>query len=307
MTDLLERIENRFDTDRSVAVSHEYWHWSFFISAFYVVSIFALQRWMRDREKYDLRKPLFFWSLTLSLFSFYGFYINGTEYLKYFYNHGWERVTCDRVLTSGRFGLWSFLFCFSKFPELLDTYFIILRKQKLIFLHWYHHVTVYIYCWYNWPNMTSPAQWFIIVNYFVHAVMYLYFAIRASGRYRPPLWVNILITVLQLLQMVFGTYVNVYLYRRMSADPNWYCDGRVEVTYFYVYTSLAMYSSYFVLFIHFFVTTYILKRKKENPDKKREGVVANENHTDKVVKTWSTRNGLVTKCNGLVNGVLHRQ
>lgn len=41
------------------------------------------------------------------------------------------------------------MFVFSKVPELGDTVFIILRKRPLIFLHWYHHVTVLLYTWHR--------------------------------------------------------------------------------------------------------------------------------------------------------------
>ena len=30
---------------------------------------------------------------------------------------------------------------------LVDTAFIIFRKHNLIFLHWYHHLTVALFCW----------------------------------------------------------------------------------------------------------------------------------------------------------------
>lgn len=42
---------------------------------------------------------------------------------------------------------WATMFVLSKVPELGDTVFIILRKQPLIFLHYYHHATVLVYAW----------------------------------------------------------------------------------------------------------------------------------------------------------------
>ena len=64
-------------------------------------------------------------------------------------------------------------------PELVDTVFIVLRKQKLIFLHWYHHITVLIYCWYSFSQYTAPARWFVVMNFVVHSIMYTYYAFRA--------------------------------------------------------------------------------------------------------------------------------
>ena len=259
--DTLVQLEERFDFIKAKAFCLKYWPCSIYFSIIYVVSIFSLQRWMKNREKYDLRAPLFLWSLALSVFSMAGFFVAGWRHLHYFYAHGWERSICDSMIKTGRPGLWSFLFCLSKFPELVDTYFIVLRKQKLIFLHWYHHITVFIYCWYSYAYIVHISQWFISMNYLVHSIMYTYFAIRASGHFRPPRWVSISITSLQLLQMVVGVYVNWYAYSRMKTDPNWYCDGDLEKSYFTVFLAFALYFSYFILFSHFFYASYIRKTK----------------------------------------------
>ena len=234
------------------------WHYSLYISALYALAIVGLQKWMENRKPYNLRRPLFVWSLGLSLFSFIGFYCCGFTHLRLLVSEGFESSICSKLMHNGRAGLWMFLFVISKAPELVDTYFIILRKQKLIFLHWYHHITVFIYCWYHYTKQIYMAQWFCTMNYGVHAVMYLYYAVRAPGYYRPPVWVNKFITMLQLGQMVLGVTVNSFVYYKMT-DPSWYCDGTIEKSFFYVYCSLAMYLSYFVLFAHFFYTTYVVR------------------------------------------------
>lgn len=255
-----------YSTENAVRFMNNYWHYSIYVSVFYVVSIFSLQQWMKERKPYNLRRPLFIWSTGLSVFSFIGFYKCGIPHLQILLSQGFEASVCVKLMHNGREGLWMFFFILSKLPELVDTYFIVLRKQKLIFLHWYHHITVFIYCWYHYTQQIYPAQWFCTMNYAVHSLMYLYYAVRASGYYRPPVFVNIFITALQLLQMILGVSVNVFIYYSM-ADSSWHCDGIVEKNYFYVYCSFGMYFSYFVLFAHFFFVTYVMKQhSKSAPD-----------------------------------------
>ena len=222
---------------------------------------------MKNREPYNLRRPLFIWSLGLSLFSFVGIYNCSIPHWRLLITEGFQASVCGKLMHNGSPGLWMWLFVLSKAPELIDTYFIMLRKQKLIFLHWYHHITVFIYSWYHFTKQIYVAQWFCNMNYTVHAVMYLYYAVRASGYYRPPKWVNMFITVLQLAQMFMGVAVIGFIYHKMS-DPSWRCDGTMETTFFYVYCSFAMYFSYFVLFVHFFYSTYMKPPPKSSNDKK---------------------------------------
>ena len=70
-------VQDRFSNDKVHLFVEEYWHWSFYISIFYVVTIFSLQAWMEKREKFNLRRPLFVWSTMLAVFSVCGFWMNG--------------------------------------------------------------------------------------------------------------------------------------------------------------------------------------------------------------------------------------
>ncbi len=64
-------------------------------------------------------------------------------------------------------------------PELFDTFFIVARKSKLIFLHWYHHVTVLLYCWHSFATRSSAGLFFVAMNYGVSHML-----LCAGGRRR---------------------------------------------------------------------------------------------------------------------------
>lgn len=140
----------------------------------------------------------------------------------------------------------------SKLPELGDTLFIVLRKQPLIFLHWYHHITVLIYTWFSYTEYTSSARWFIVMNYCVHSVMYSYYALRAM-RFTPPRAISMVITSLQLTQMVVGCAINIWAHDYLSTAGRTSC----HITPFNIKLSIAMYFSYFVLFARFFYKSYL--------------------------------------------------
>ena len=212
---------------------------------------------MKTRERFNLRTPLLSWNLGLFIFSTLGAYNTAPIFFHHFFANGLKASVCDEPIQHGIAGIWSFLFIISKAPELVDTFFIVLRKQKLIFLHWYHHITVFMYCWYNYCNVINSGQWFITMNYCVHSVMYGYYALRISQLVKVPVWVNMFITLLQLTQMIVGVLINVYIFWHVGTD--WHCDGKLEKTYHYISLSFAMYFSYFVLFANFFYRTYIKK------------------------------------------------
>ena len=156
------------------------------------------------------------------------------------------------------------MFIMSKLPELIDTVFIVLRKQPLIFLHWYHHATVLIYCWYSYHEFASSGRWFMGMNFIVHSLMYTYYALRAL-KFNLSRHISKLITSLQLIQMIIGCIVNytawtIKLQNRQCAIS----DENIKY-------SFLMYFTYFMLFFQFFINAYIKKPSKKslNNDKSK--------------------------------------
>ncbi|CAN0106833.1 unnamed protein product, partial [Phaeothamnion confervicola] len=162
---------------------------------------------------------------------------------------------------SGAVGWWTQAFIFSKIPELGDTVFIVLRKKPLIFLHWYHHVTVLLYCWHSYYEQTTYGLYFIAMNYSVHAVMYLYYALAAVGiKLCKPYY----ITTLQISQMFVGIGVccagGYYISKVREARSALIALEFGETQYISIqnfWAGVIMYTSYAALFLQYAIGRFI--------------------------------------------------
>ncbi|KAM9701289.1 very long chain fatty acid elongase 6-like [Menidia menidia] len=144
---------------------------------------------------------------------------------------------------------WAYAFVLSKAPELGDTVFVVLRKQRLLCLHWYHHATVLLYSWYSYKDQVAGGGWFMTMNYLVHALMYSYYAARASGR-RPPRPLAMAVTAAQILQMAMGLAV-------LALVQAWRHGPRCPSHAANVLCGSALYLSYLLLFARFFHRQYL--------------------------------------------------
>ena len=192
--------ENDVDEKEFQKWMYANWTMSFWYSAAYVVLIFGGKFYMDKRPPFQLRTVLALWSGILAVFSILGATRTFPEMFHVINNHGWEYSVCNSSFYFGSSKLWAILFTISKVYELGDTIFIVLRKQNLIFLHWYHHISVLIYTWYTHAYFLAPARWFVVMNYSVHAVMYSYYTLKAM-RFRLPKSLSMVITLLQILQV----------------------------------------------------------------------------------------------------------
>jgi len=266
-------FEQQFDQDEFLPWMIRKWTISCWCAAAYVVIIFSLQRYMSNKPRYELRGPLVIWSTTLAIFSIIGAFRTVPEVAYVIRNHGLAYSVCNRSYYYGPTAFWSFAFAISKAYELGDTLFIVLRKQPLIFLHWYHHITVMIYCWYSYVDYTGTGRWFMAMNFVVHAFMYTYYAFRAARIFHIPRFVNISVTCLQIAQMVAGLALVAYAYRIKSSGSSPQ-DGECQMSYLNMTTCAAMYASYFALFAHYFYVAYVKKCSR----KLREASTTNNNY-----------------------------
>ena len=208
---------------------------------------------MKNREPFNLKIPLFLWNLGLAVFSICGTIRMYEAVSRGVLKHGFPSVLCHLGMDSVQ-GIWIPLFMASKFVEFGDTAFIVLRKKKLMFLHWYHHVTVLLFTWYAVVTLSATGRWFIVMNFFVHSIMYSYYALQAIN-IRLPKVVSMAITSIQMTQMLGGVYFIWYTATQLVSNKS--CDQTLAV----VVSGGIMYASYFALFLNFFCQAYVYGRK----------------------------------------------
>ena len=226
------------------------WSVALYVSAVYVLFVLIGQRVMSNQKGLGLRSLMFCWNLMLAVFSIMGTIRCLPEFVHMIRNSGLESSYCNSsYYYDVRLTFWYWLFVWSKVIELGDTVFIILRKQTLISLHWIHHVLTLSYAFFVIGEAPASARWMVNMNFAIHSVMYTYYALKAV-RIRIPRKIAMTITVAQIVQMLFGLYIN---YRAFSMRlEGKHCDTSLSASS----SGLFIYGLFFLLFINFFVKSY---------------------------------------------------
>jgi elongation of very long chain fatty acids protein 4 len=136
------------------------------------------------------------------------------------------------------------LFFWSKIPEFNDTVIMILRKsfRQVSFLHVYHHFTIFAIWWsviFYGPG--GDAVYSVILNSFVHVIMYSYYLSCTLGC--PLTFIKPYITIIQMTQFVLMMVQSL-----MDLKDNYQGYPR-----FLVWTLLLYMITLFILFMNFFL------------------------------------------------------
>ena len=236
----------------SCTFCHDYFSVAWIAVCLYLAFCYFGPKWMASREAFEVKSSWRAWNLALSIFSICGSLRTMPHLIGIVHNEGLYTSVCSFAAESygagGASALWTMLFIFSKLPELIDTVFIVLGKRKLIFLHWYHHATVLLFCWHSYATRSSAGLWFVAMNYTVHAVMYMYFFLVADRSLRKRCKLSLValfVTTMQISQMVVGVTITFLIYRYKSQGLPCYTSQSNFLMGF------LMYLSYFALFAAF--------------------------------------------------------
>ncbi|XP_053294774.1 elongation of very long chain fatty acids protein 1a [Pleuronectes platessa] len=253
--------------------------------AYVSFSVYIGPRLMANRKPYSLKPAMLLYNLSMVL-------LNAYIVLEFLLS-GWGTTytwRCDLVDTSTspealRMVQVCWLFYFSKFIELLDTVFFVLRKKQgqITFLHVFHHSFMPLTWW--WGVTLTPSSgmgsFHAMVNAGIHVIMYFYYGLSAAGpRFQKYLWWKKYMTAIQLVQFVL---VSVHISQYYFMEK---CDYQVK---WYIHLIWMYGVFFFLLFSNFWVQTYIKgKRLPASNDKpKMNGstsepiaVVANGKHKE---------------------------
>lgn len=255
-------FEATFNPDASIDFARNYYPIPLVLVTAYLLFCYFGSKIMAEAKPFNLQIPLAMWNAFLCVFSFIGMCRTVPFLFGLILSSPYQDTICANPRTTwgvGPTGFWVMLFIFSKVPELVDTVFIVIRKKPLIFLHWYHHVTVLLFCWNAYATVAGSGLYFVAMNYSVHALMYGYYCLQSLG-ICPKSFPAVLITVAQIAQMLVGTAVccSAWYYTLKGGESGAACHNDMSN----LLAGGAMYGSYLYLFVDFALRRYAGGKKK---------------------------------------------
>merc|ERR1711879_33566 len=167
----------------------------------YFLTIIVLRQIMKNRKPVECNKLIAIHNFILCAFSLVCFLGQLYEAILIYTNFGLFEVYCGTFIDSWdlRMAQYGIAFYWSKYYELFDTVFLVLRKKNMTVLHLFHHAIVVPVSWMAVYSRIYMGWFTSFNNTGVHVIMYYYFAVYALGM--RPTWKKYL-TSLQILQFV---------------------------------------------------------------------------------------------------------
>lgn len=226
---------------------------------------------MENRKPFDLKKVMITYNFFIVLFSVYLCY----EFVMSGWGTGYS-LRCEIVdyswsPTALRMARTCWLYYFSKFIELLDTIFFVLRKKnsQVTFLHVFHH-TIMPWTWWFGVKFAAGGlgTFHAFLNTAVHVVMYSYYGLCALGpAYQQYLWWKKYLTSLQLVQFLI---VTIHISQFFFMED---CKYQFPV---FLYIIMSYGCIFLLLFLHFWYRAYT--KGQRLPKTMKNGICKDKDH-----------------------------
>ncbi|XP_074648260.1 very long chain fatty acid elongase 4-like [Tubulanus polymorphus] len=227
------------------------------LSSLYILVSICGPRFMKNRKPLNLKALIIPYNFALVGLSSFIFYEILATAIKANYSLRCEPVDYSNNPLALRMANATWWFFFSKFIELFDTIFMILRGKtnQLSFLHVYHHSTIIPNYWLAVRFAPGGQAFFaMLLNSFVHVLMYTYYGLSALGpEMRKYLWWKKYMTRIQLVQ--FCLFFTHGAYNYFLTD----CDFPAGLNLLVLVYS----TSLIVLFMNFYIREYIHKQNEK--------------------------------------------
>ncbi|XP_025415383.1 elongation of very long chain fatty acids protein 4-like isoform X1 [Sipha flava] len=227
------------------------------ITICYLLIVWLTPRYMQKRSAYNLKYILIIYNVIMILVNVFIFTELLLMAIKLNYSWMCQPITYVNPEAELRIAVAVWLFYLTNFFELLDTIFFMLRKKnnQLSFLHVYHHSTMFVFSWIGTKYVPGGSAFLpILINSFVHIIMYLYYTLAAMHCTKIMKYKKF-VTIIQLAQFTFALPLGINAIHSGCKWPLW----MKYLLVFYMFTML-------VLFGDFYKKNYIKKIRKDEEE-----------------------------------------